>query len=67
MKNYFNDIDSLTLLTNDEIIDIHGGGLLYDFFHTIFNKVGSTVRGVQEFYEQTNNPSTLNSGTHYGR
>ena len=64
---FFKNIDNLTSLNNDEIIDIQGGGLLYDFFHTIGNEVGLTVRGIQEFYEQTSNPSTLNSGTHYGR
>lgn len=67
MKNNFKNIDTLKSLTNHEIIDIQGGGLLYDFFHAIGNTVGSTVRGVQDFYEQTSNPSTLNSGTYYGR
>jgi hypothetical protein len=67
MKKVFQDIDFLTPLSENEIIDIQGGGLLYDFFNAIGREVGSTVRNVQEFYSQTSNPSTLNSGTYYGR
>jgi|Laugresbdmm110sn_1035088.scaffolds.fasta_scaffold574128_1 hypothetical protein len=67
MKNNFKNIDTLTPLTNHEIIDIQGGGLIYDFFHEIGHTVGSTLRGIKDFYEQTSNPSKLNSGTYYGR
>lgn len=67
MKNKFSNIDNFTQLTQDEIFYIEGGGLLYDFFFAIGREAGSTVRIVQEFYSQSSNPSTLNSGTYYGR
>lgn len=69
-KNLFNG-DYLTPLTDSEMIDIHGGGLLYDFFYDTLHAVGSALRKVQESLTPVNdaatNPAKLSSGNYYGR
>lgn len=69
-KNLFID-NFLTPLTDNEMIDIHGGSLLYDFFYDALHAVGSSLRKVQESLTPVNdaatNPAKLSSGTYYGR
>ena len=71
MRNTFFSDNNLTPLNENEIIDIQGGGLIYDFFYPVAHAAGAAARKVVEFFtpenDDANNPAKLNSGTYYGR
>jgi hypothetical protein len=72
MKNNLFIDNYLTPLTENENIEIQGGGLVNDLFHTVFDPIGYAVGRVQHFLthpvnDAATNPAKLNSGTYYGR
>jgi len=70
MKNL--ELCNLQELSFIEAETISGGGIIYDFFHSVGETVGTCARKVVDYlYAPTikdpHNASTLSSGTYYGR